>query len=159
MPSKAKSSSNPHSQVLLVDGHKAGLKARCMLLEEAGHHATGVPSPDEALELLRSRTFDIIVTEYKFASANGTEFIAKLRGVAAGVPVILISGLVDVLGLSERTTGADAVLMKGASEPRQLTHTVSRLLRMTPAQRARRPASSEPSATAPRKVLHAAPGH
>jgi len=35
--------------------------------------------------------------------------------------VILLSGYVDALGLSERSTGADAVLMKSASEPKQLT--------------------------------------
>jgi len=129
-----------------------------MVLEEAGHHATGVSSPEEALELLRSCAFDVIVTEYKFSNTTGTEFVARLRVAAAGTPVIVLSGLVEALGLSERTTGADAVLMKSASEPNQLTHTVGRLLRKKPAAvRAKRPPASERSA-APPKVLRASSG-
>jgi CheY-like chemotaxis protein len=106
-----------------------------MVLEEQGHRATGVLSPDEALLLLQTETFDVIVTEYKLTGMTGPEFIVKLREVAKGTPVILLSGYVDVLGLNERSTGADVVLMKSASETSHLTHAVSRLLRMKPAVR------------------------
>ncbi|MGO9242570.1 MAG: response regulator [Bryobacteraceae bacterium] len=138
--------------MLLVDGHRAGLRARCMVLEEEGHVATGVSSPDEALQLLTEEKFGVIVTEFKLIGTTGPEFIAKLRQVAPGTPVLLLSGYVDALGLSERSTGADAVLMKSASEPNQLTYTVSRLLRMKPAAaRAKKPAASDH--TAPRRVI------
>jgi CheY-like chemotaxis protein len=138
--------------VLLVDGHRAGLRARCMVLEEEGHVATGVSSPDEALQLLATEKFGVIVTEFKLTGITASEFISRLRDVAPGTPIILLSGYVDALGLSERTTGADAVLMKSASEPNQLTHTVSRLLRMKPAAaRARKSAASDHSP--PRKIL------
>src|SRR5208283_3176408 len=112
MPSRAKLTHPPHSKVLLVDGHRAGLRARCMVLEEEGHVATGVASPDEALQLLTEEKFGVIVTEFKLIGTTGPEFIAKLRQVAPGTPVLLLSGYVDALGLSERSTGADAVLMK-----------------------------------------------
>lgn len=152
MPSRAKLTHQPHSKVLLVDGHRAGLRARCMVLEEEGHVATGVSSPDEALQLLTEEKFGVIVTEFKLIGTTGPEFIAKLRQVAPGTPVLLLSGYVDALGLSERSTGADAVLMKSASEPNQLTYTVSRLLRMKPAAaRAKKPAASDH--TAPRRVI------
>lgn len=135
MPSRAKSTRALPAKVLLVDGHRAGVRARCAILEEQGHVATGVASPDEALLLLEKETFDVIVTEYKFSGTTGLEFIEKLREVAAGTPVILLSGYVDVLGLNERSTGADVVLMKSASEANHLTHAVSRLLRMKPMAR------------------------
>ena len=152
MPSRAKFTHQPHAKVLLVDSHRAGLRARCMVLEEEGHEATGVSSPDEALQLLGTEKFGVIVTEYKLTGTTATEFIAKLREVAPGTPVILLSGYVDALGLSERSTGADAVLMKSASEPKQLTHTVSRMLRMKPAvARARKPAASDHAA--PRQTI------
>ncbi len=123
-----------------------------MVLEEEGHVATGVSSPDEALQLLTEEKFGVIVTEFKLIGTTGPEFIAKLRQVAPGTPVLLLSGYVDALGLSERSTGADAVLMKSASEPNQLTYTVSRLLRMKPAAaRAKKPAASDH--TAPRRVI------
>lgn len=116
-----------------------------MVLEEQGHSATGVSSPDEALLLLQTESFNVIVTEYKLSGTTGPEFIAKLRTVAEGTPIILLSGYVDALGLNERSTGADVVLMKNALETSHLTHTVSRLLRMKPiVKRARKkPAASE----------------
>jgi two-component system nitrogen regulation response regulator GlnG len=123
-----------------------------MVLEEEGHEATGVSSPDEALQLLADEKFGVIVTEFKLTGTTGPEFITRLREVAPGTPVILLSGYVDALGLCERSTGADAVLMKSASEPNQLTHAVSRLLRMKPAvARARKPAASDHSP--PRKTI------
>jgi DNA-binding NtrC family response regulator len=128
-----------------------------MVLEEQGHRATGVSSPDEALLLLKTESFDVIITEYKLSgTTTGPEFITKLRTVAAGTPVILLSGFVDALGLNEHSTGADVVLMKNALETSHLTHTVSRMLRMKPVvTRARRkpPASdTEPLRKAPRRT-------
>ena len=116
-----------------------------MVLEEQGHRATGVPSPDEALLLLETESFDVIVTEYRLSGMTGPEFISKLRLVAEGTPIILLSGFVDVLGLSEHTTGADVVLMKSASETSHLTHAVSRLLRMKPIVRPARKKPAEQS--------------
>jgi len=115
-----------------------------MVLEEEGHQAIGVSSPDEALQLLAEQQFGVIVTEYKLTGISGIEFICRLKEVAPATPIILLSGYVDALGLSERSTGADAVLMKSASEPNQLPRTVSRLLRMKPVVvRAKKPAASE----------------
>jgi two-component SAPR family response regulator len=145
MPSRAKSIRALPAKVLLVDGHQAGVRARCTILKEQGHIASGVSTPDEALLLMETETFDVIVTEYKLSGTTGPEFIAKLREVAAGTPVILLSGFVDALGLNERSTGADVVLMKSASEASQLTHAVSRLLRMKPMARRikKKPAASD----------------
>lgn len=135
MPSRVKSLRALPAKVLLVDGHRAGVRARCSVIEELGHEATGVHSPEEALLLLETQTFDVIITEYKLSGTTGPEFILKLREVAAGTPVILLSGFVDVLGLNERGTGADVVLMKSALETSHLTHAVTRLLRKKPAVR------------------------
>jgi CheY-like chemotaxis protein len=122
-----------------------------MVLEEQGHRATGVPSPDEALQLLKTESFDVIITEYKLSGTTGPEFISKLRTVAAGTPIILLSGYVDSLGLNEQSTGADVVLMKNALETSHLTHTVSRMLRMKPVVR-RATSDTEPLRQAPRRT-------
>ncbi len=127
-----------------------------MVLEEQGHRATGVPSPDEALLLLETEPFDVIVTEYKLSGMSGPEFISKLRLVADGTPIVLLSGLVDSLGLNERSTGADVVLMKNSLETSHLIQTVSRLLRMKPVVKRvrKKPVASdlEPLRKAPRRT-------
>ena len=94
-----------------------------------------MPSPDEALLLLQTETFDVIITEYKLSGTTGPEFILKLREVAKGTPVILLSGFVDALGLDENGTGADVVVMKSALETSHLTYAVNRLLRKKPTVR------------------------
>jgi CheY-like chemotaxis protein len=55
-----------------------------MVLQEEGHEATGVSSPDEALQLLAVEKFGVIVTEYKLAGITAADFIARLREVAPG---------------------------------------------------------------------------
>ena len=135
MQSRLKSVRAVQAKVLLVDDHRAGVRARCAVLREQGHQATGVPSPDEALLLLQTETFDVIITEYKLSGTTGPEFILKLREVAKGTPVILLSGFVDALGLDENGTGADVVVMKSALETSHLTYAVNRLLRKKPTVR------------------------
>jgi CheY-like chemotaxis protein len=156
MPSRVKSLRAIPAKVLLVDGHRVGARVRCSVLEEQGHHAICVHTPDEALSLLNAESFDVIITEYKLSGTTGPEFILTLREVAKGVPIILLSGYVDALGLNERSTGADLVLMKCASETSQLTHAVSRLLRSRPKVRRprKKPAASDldPIAKTPRKT-------
>ena len=143
MPSQAKVILPAHARVLLVDSHRSGLKARCMVLEEQGHTALGVTSPDEALHLLETESFDIIVTEYRLSGCSGIEFIARLREVTPGTPIILLSGYVDALGLSVKSTGADAVVMKSATEPQHLKSAVRSLLR------SRQPARKKPTRKPP----------
>jgi len=126
-----------------------------MVLEEQGHRATSVLSPDEALLLLQTESFDVIVTEYKLSGTTGPEFILRLREVAKGIPVILLSGYVDVLGLNEQSTGADVVLMKSASETSHLTYAVSHLLQRKPT--ARRPVPKKKPVASAAEPLRLAP--
>jgi CheY-like chemotaxis protein len=70
----------------------------------------------------------------------GTEVIRILRESKPAMPVILISGMADALGLTEKNTGADAVVPKSATEVAHLLRAVNRLLRpSTP----RKPALSQ----------------
>ena len=60
---------------------------------------------------------------------NGIEFIRQLREQGVKVPVVLVSGFTDTLGLNEQNTGADVVLQKSANEVNHLIRAISRLLR------------------------------
>ena len=57
-----------------------------MVLQEEGHEATGVSSPDEALQLLAVEKFGVIVTEYKLAGITAADFIARFHPGRAEVP-------------------------------------------------------------------------
>ncbi len=89
-------------------------------------------SAHAAVDLFAKNSFYLVVTDYKMPDLSGIELIQKLRKEKSAIPVILISGFVDVLGLDEQTTGADVVMMKSANEVNHLVRAVSRLLNRKP---------------------------
>ena len=56
----------------------------------------------------------MVVTDYRMPRMNGVELIEKIRNVNPNARVILLSGFVDPLGLTEENTGADAVIAKSS---------------------------------------------
>ena len=117
------------AKILLVDDNANGLTARRTVLEELGHRITTASNGADALEHVSKHKFDLIVTDYKMPRMDGLELIARIRKDSPEVPIILISGFVDTLGLNEDGTGADVVLQKSANEVAQLVRAVARLLR------------------------------
>jgi len=126
-------------EILLVDDNRQGLIARKSVLQEVGYNVTTATSGDEALELFSQHNFDVVVTDFKMPRMDGVELIKRLRSAQAGVRIIMLSGFVEPLGLTEQSTGADVVIVKSAGEVGLLTRSVKRLLAQPPA---RKPASS-----------------
>lgn len=137
------SSSSQSARILLVDDNPNGLSARKTVLEEMGHRICIATSGSEALEQFAHHKFDLVVTDYKMPRMDGRELIVRLRKQAPDLPIVLISGFVDSLGLSEDNTGADVVIQKSANEVSHLVRSVARLLRKKPA---RKPAAAETQA-------------
>jgi CheY-like chemotaxis protein len=126
----------PHSpaaektaKILLIDDNRNGLLARKMVLEEQGYCTTIASSPEDGLHQFRTESFDLVVTDYRMPKMNGKQVIDEIRKERPGVPVVLISGMVDPLGLNEENTGADAVVAKSNNEVSHLLRAVNRLLR------------------------------
>jgi CheY-like chemotaxis protein len=115
-------------RVLLIDDNRNGLVARESVLSGEGYAVTALQCPAKALEVFTSELFDLVVTDYRMPVMNGTELIRKFREVRPATPIVLVSGMVDVLGLNEQNTGADAVVAKSAFEVSHMVRAVSRLL-------------------------------
>ena len=146
MVSRTKTSTQPIARVLLVDDNRSGMVARRAVLEELGYATEGTTDPRKALDLFRKEPHDLVVTDYKMPELDGIELIGKLRAEKPGIPVIMISGFVDALGLNEKNTGANSVIMKSSNEVQHLVRSVTRLLKSP-----RKPVRSERGATAARK--------
>jgi CheY-like chemotaxis protein len=126
-----RNSSSPQlaGRILLVDDNLNGLKARRTVLQELGLSITVASSGAEALELFDGQDYDALITDYKMPKMDGIELIRRVREKSPAMRIILLSGYVEALGLSEQTTGADAVIQKSANEVAHLTRAVTRLLR------------------------------
>ena len=82
---------------------------------------------------------------------NGIDLIQKVRKNHAELPIILLSGVADTLGLSESNTGANIVIQKSANEVSHLVRAVARLLRRKAPRKP--PASVQSAPRARRKTV------
>lgn len=123
------SASAPLLKILLIDDNRQGLLARKTVLEEQGYATSIASSGEEGIEQFANGSFDLVVTDYKIPRMNGAEVIAQIQAIRPGMPTILISGMVEALGLNEQNTGADVVLAKSNNEVSHLIRAVNRLLR------------------------------
>lgn len=68
------------------------LRAYSRMLEARGHEVVTAGSGDEALALLRTRPFDVIVSDIAMPSLDGIELLRGVREQDLDVPVILMTG-------------------------------------------------------------------
>jgi CheY-like chemotaxis protein len=141
MVSRNSQSSSLHARILLVDDNALGLAARRTVLEELGHRIVTAANGSEAMEQFTAHKFDLVVTDYKMPRMDGLELIGRLRHHTPTLPIVLISGYVDTLGMNEASTGADVVIQKSANEVSHMVRSINRLLRRKPASR--KPAAAQ----------------
>ncbi len=122
------------TRLLLVDDNPSGLAARKMVLSELGYEITTATNAEIALTLFEASPFPLLVTDYKMPGQNGVELIRAIRAVAPQTRIVLVSGFVDAMGITEENSGADAVIMKSANEVSQLVRVVNRLSKRTAAK-------------------------
>ncbi|MDP9112866.1 MAG: response regulator [Acidobacteriota bacterium] len=141
MISRNSSPSSTRARILLVDDNANGLAARKSVLEELGYRIVACASGADALEQFADAKFDLVVTDYKMPRMDGLELISHLRKATPDLPIVLVSGYVDSLGMNESSTGADVVIQKSANEVSHLVRSVNRLLRRKPL--AKKPVASQ----------------
>ena len=129
MVARNSSPSSGHARILLVDDNANGLAARRSVLEELGYGIVTAANGPEALEKFAVEKFDLVITDYRMPRMDGLELISRLRKLAPDLPIVLVSGFVDTLGMNEASTGADVVIQKSANEVSHLVRSVNRLLR------------------------------
>ena len=125
--------SNPN--VLLVDDNRDGLLARRCVLEELGYRVQVASTAEEGLKLYETTAFDVVVTDYRMPRMNGAELIQRIRKLNPTARIILLSGYIEPLGLTEQSTGADAVIAKSCNEPAHLVRWIRRLVNRAAARK------------------------
>jgi CheY-like chemotaxis protein len=132
-------------RILIVDDNRNGLLARKSVLQEHGYVVDSYSSPEEALAQFKQQAYDLVVTDYRMPKMTGSELITEIRRIKPEIPIVLISSMVDALGLCEKTTGADVVIPKSSTEVTHLIRAVKRLLEShTPKKPVRSQADRKP---------------
>ena len=102
----------------------------------------------KGLKLFETVKFDVVVTDFRMPGMDGRELIARIRKQDPDARVILLSGFVEPLGLTEQSTGADAVIAKSCNEVAQLVRSVKRLVN----RGGRKPLASQKAMLAPTRA-------
>jgi len=90
----------PIPSALVIDDHSEALDAIAQVLTAAGvQNVCGAGSAEEALEILRTRRFSLIVSDYRLEGMDGVEFLEKLRASGDHTPLLLLSGAPDKAGV------------------------------------------------------------
>jgi CheY-like chemotaxis protein len=127
LPSSLRFMSMP--KILCIDDNVHGLTARRVLLEGMGHKVIVARSGREGLDAFRSQKVDMVIIDYVMPQMNGGEVIREIRRTNPKLPVILLSGYTETLGLEEKVPEADCVMKKGSREVSELTNAMTRLFR------------------------------
>jgi CheY-like chemotaxis protein len=116
-----------------------------MILADHGYGVDTALSGEEAWELFQKDRFDVVVTDLRMGGFDGIELIRRIRAADASTGLILLSGFIDCLGLTAKSTGADELINKSNKEIPELLRAIRKL-----AVRPRRgkPAASQRSSRA-----------
>ena len=73
-------------------------------------------SAGEALEKIRIRTYDVIISDYQMPDINGIQFVKKLRDAGNTIPFIIFTGKGrEEAVIDAYNAGADFYLAKGGN--------------------------------------------
>lgn len=83
-------------RVLVVDDEQIVLSLVEDTLTDEGYVITTTSSPDEAIELARSQTFDFLLTDIRMPGMNGIEMARELRAITPTIGVIFMTGYANL---------------------------------------------------------------
>ncbi|MBI4971304.1 MAG: sigma-54-dependent Fis family transcriptional regulator [Candidatus Omnitrophica bacterium] len=100
-------------RILIAEDEPAQLKLILRQLRECGYEVEGCLSAREALQLFRTESFDLIITDYKMSDMSGIDFLCEIKRLNPGAPVIFMTGYGTIdLAVSAMKKGAFDFLTK-----------------------------------------------
>ena len=80
------------AKVLVVDDEADVRGFLRRVLAKLGHEVSEAPDGAEALRLLDTSAFDLVITDAYMAEVDGMELLARIQQRGLRVPVVMISG-------------------------------------------------------------------
>jgi len=118
------------AHLLLVDDDPNTLASLSRAFRLAGHEATVCDNAARAVELLRTETFDLILSDVVMPGRSGLELLEDLKKAGVKTPIVLISGQANIeMAVKATKLGALDFLEKPLSTDKLLV-TVENALRL-----------------------------
>jgi PAS domain S-box-containing protein len=85
-------------KVLAVDDDRLVLFNTVAMLEDLGHEAVEAGSGEEALQLLRSQSFDLVITDQSMPKMTGVQLMEAIARDWPELPMVLATGYAELPG-------------------------------------------------------------
>jgi DNA-binding NtrC family response regulator len=119
------------AHLLLIDDDPSTLASLSRAFRLAGHEATVCDNAARAVELLRTETFDVILSDVVMPGRSGLEMLEDLKKAGVKTPIVLISGQANIeMAVKATKLGALDFLEKPLSTDKLLV-TVENALRLS----------------------------
>lgn len=118
-------------RLLFVDDSQIARELYRVFFANRGFEVETAGDGEEALVLLRTRSFDIVVTDDQMPEMDGTELlkISRSEGPISGIPFVVISGKANEEARTKALEwGAAAYLVKGDFEKEHLVEVIGQVL-------------------------------
>ncbi len=83
-------------KILVVDDDPSVLESVALILDTFGYGVTTCDHPAKALAALQSDRFDVVLSDIRMPGMSGIEFLGKIRGFNAEIPVILMTAYAEL---------------------------------------------------------------
>lgn len=77
--------------ILWVDDEIDLLKAHVIFLEKKGYHVTPVTNGEDAIALVKEKTFDAILLDEMMPGMDGLNVLSEIKNLDPGLPVVMIT--------------------------------------------------------------------
>ncbi len=114
--------------ILWVDDEIETLKPHLLFLEDKGYTVTPVSNGDDAVALVKSRAFDLVLLDENMPGKDGLQTLQEIRHVAPNVPIVMVTRN-EAEEIMDQAIGrrADDYLLKPVN-PTQILAAIRRIL-------------------------------
>jgi len=111
----------PKKVILCVDDNEQELSVLKFMLVTNGYRVLAASGGQEAISLFQQNAVDLVLADYAMPQMTGDQLVAKLKQVAAHVPMVLLG---DPQKMNGQIHGADALLAKKTCTSQELLERV-----------------------------------
>jgi len=112
--------------ILCVDDEPSINTLHQMIFEAHGYRVILAADGAEGLLLFQNEHVDLVIVDYRMPGMTGAEVAAAIRRADAGLPIIMLSGYIDLP--KDVLKDVDRYLIKGQSPPDVMLKAVQSLL-------------------------------
>ena len=114
------------AHLLIIDDEANTLASLSRAFRLAGHEVTVCDQPARALELVKSLSFDLILSDVVMPSKDGIALLEEIKALGVATPVVMMSGQAHVqMAVRPRSNilqcAARSIFWKSPSPPTSFT--------------------------------------